>query len=93
MIMDRHTTYTSDVAFTDVVKAIQTRKGSRDAYACMEQGGSWERLITAELKAEIEEANERLKMEYPEMQGRHRTFLIDTLPPKLKLQMEERMKE
>ena len=52
--MDRHTTYTSDVAFTDVVKAIQTRKGSRDAYACMEQGGSWERLITAELKAEIE---------------------------------------
>lgn len=54
MIMDRHTTYTSDVAFTDVVKAIQTRKGSRDAYARMEQGGSWERLITAELKAEIE---------------------------------------
>ena len=52
--MDRHTTYTSDVAFTDVVKAIQTRKGSRDAYARMEQGGSWERLITAELKAEIE---------------------------------------
>lgn len=54
MIMDRHTTYTSDVAFTDVVKAIQTRKGSRNAYARMEQGGSWERLITAELKAEIE---------------------------------------
>ncbi|MFW5330619.1 pyridoxamine 5'-phosphate oxidase family protein [Hydrogenophaga sp. ZJX-1] len=52
--MDRHTTYTSDVAFTDVVKAIQTRKGSRDAYARMEQGGSWERLITAELKTEIE---------------------------------------
>jgi small GTP-binding protein len=46
-----------------------------------------------ELKAEIEGANERLKMEYPEMQGRHRTFLIDALPPKLKQQMEERMKE
>lgn len=52
--MDRLTTYTSDVAFTDVVKAIQARKGSRGAYARMEQGGSWERSITAELKAEIE---------------------------------------
>lgn len=52
--MDHHTTYTSDVAFTGVVKAIQTRKGSRDAYARMEQAGSWERLITAELKTEIE---------------------------------------
>lgn len=52
--MDRLATYASDVAFTDVVKAIQTRKGSRTAYARMEQGGSWERLITAELKSEIE---------------------------------------
>jgi len=46
-----------------------------------------------ELKAEIEGANERLKMEYPEMQGRNRTFLIDALPPELKQQLEERMKE
>lgn len=52
--MDRLATYASDVAFTDVVKAIQARKGSRTAYARMEQGGSWERSITAELKAEIE---------------------------------------
>lgn len=54
MNMDRLATYASDVAFTDVVKAIQTRKGSRTAYARMEQGGSWERSITAELKSEIE---------------------------------------
>lgn len=54
MIMDRLATYASDVAFTDVVKAIQARKGSRTAYARMEQGGSWERSITAELKSEIE---------------------------------------
>ncbi|MBK7612880.1 MAG: pyridoxamine 5'-phosphate oxidase family protein [Burkholderiales bacterium] len=47
-------TYASDVAFTEVVKAIQARKGSRGAYARMEQGGSWARSITAELKAEIE---------------------------------------
>ena len=46
--------YASDVAFTDTVKAIQTRKGSRPAYARMEAGGSWEQAITAELKAEIE---------------------------------------
>lgn len=52
--MDRPLTYASDVAFTEAVKAIQARKGSRRAYARMEQGGSWERSITAELKAEIE---------------------------------------
>ncbi|MFO1329046.1 MAG: pyridoxamine 5'-phosphate oxidase family protein [Rubrivivax sp.] len=47
-------TYASDVAFTDTVKSIQARKGSRPAYARMEAGGSWEHTITAELKAEIE---------------------------------------
>jgi uncharacterized protein len=47
-------TYASDVAFTDTVKAIQARKGSRPAYARMEAGGSWEQSITADLKAEIE---------------------------------------
>ena len=47
-------TYASDVAFTDSVKAIQARKGSRPAYARMEAGGSWEQSITADLKAEIE---------------------------------------
>jgi uncharacterized protein len=31
--------YSSDVAFTPAVKAIQTRKGSRDAYARVEQNG------------------------------------------------------
>jgi predicted pyridoxine 5'-phosphate oxidase superfamily flavin-nucleotide-binding protein len=46
--------YASDVAFTDTVKAIQVRKGSRPAYARMEAGGSWEQAITADLKAEIE---------------------------------------
>lgn len=46
--------YASDVAFTDVVKAIQRRKGSRAAYERMEQGGSWEQSITPALKAEIE---------------------------------------
>ena len=54
MIVADTTVYASDVAFTDTVKAIQARKGSRAAYARMEAGGSWERSITADLKAEIE---------------------------------------
>ena len=44
----------SDVAFTPTVKAIQTRKGSRHAYARMEQGGGWRTAITPELQDEIE---------------------------------------
>jgi uncharacterized protein len=44
----------SDIAFTPTVKALQTRKGSRHAYARMEQGGGWESRITPDLKDEIE---------------------------------------
>jgi uncharacterized protein len=54
VIVAGNTTYASDVAFTNTVKAIQARKGSRPAYARMEAGGSWEQSITADLKAEIE---------------------------------------
>ena len=39
--------YSSDVAFTPSVKAVQARKGSRAAYARMERGGSWATHITA----------------------------------------------
>jgi hypothetical protein len=52
--MDRDDRCASDVAFTDTVKSIQARKGSRVAYARMERQGSWEHRITQELKAEIE---------------------------------------
>ena len=52
--MKRMAEHSSDVAFTDTVKAIQQRKGSRSAYARMEDGGGWERSIDAELKAQIE---------------------------------------
>jgi predicted pyridoxine 5'-phosphate oxidase superfamily flavin-nucleotide-binding protein len=43
----------SDIAFTPVVKAIQARKGSRDAYARMERAGGWSRTIDDELAAFI----------------------------------------
>lgn len=43
----------SDVAFTDTVKAIQTRLGSRPAYARMEERGGWETRITEDLAAFI----------------------------------------
>lgn len=54
MTMENGTDIPSDVAFTDTVKAIQARKGSRDAYARMEQGGGWQTTINADLKDEIE---------------------------------------
>ena len=47
--------YSSDIAFTKTVKDIQTRKGSRRAYANQEQAGGWRTDITLDLKAFIEE--------------------------------------
>jgi predicted pyridoxine 5'-phosphate oxidase superfamily flavin-nucleotide-binding protein len=47
----------SDVAFTPAVKAIQTRKGSRSAYARMEERGGWETSISDELASFIAEQN------------------------------------
>lgn len=44
----------SDIAFTDTVKALQSRKGSRRAYANMENGRGWQTTITPELKTFIE---------------------------------------
>src|SRR5262245_35366594 len=42
-------TYSSDIAFTPAVKAIQQQKGSRTSYARMERGGSWETTATPQL--------------------------------------------
>jgi predicted pyridoxine 5'-phosphate oxidase superfamily flavin-nucleotide-binding protein len=44
-------TYSSDVAFTPAVKAIQARKGSRDTYAHVEQNGGWRTEVDANLTA------------------------------------------
>ena len=41
--------FASDVAFTDSVKAIQSRKGSRRAYGRMEEGAGWQTTITPDL--------------------------------------------
>jgi predicted pyridoxine 5'-phosphate oxidase superfamily flavin-nucleotide-binding protein len=43
--------FSSDVAFTPAVKAIQTRKGSRDRYAQVEQRGGWRTEIDENLSA------------------------------------------
>jgi predicted pyridoxine 5'-phosphate oxidase superfamily flavin-nucleotide-binding protein len=53
---DTHT-YSSDVAFTPAVKAIQARKGSRDAYAHVEQRGGWRTEIDENLAAFLADAN------------------------------------
>jgi len=47
---DTHT-YSSDVAFTPAVKAIQARKGSREAYAKVEARGGWRTEIDEDLAA------------------------------------------
>jgi len=49
--------YSSDVAFTPTVKAIQARKGSRDAYAHVEQNGGWRTEIDDNLAAFLGETN------------------------------------
>ena len=41
--------YSSDVAFTPAVKAIQLQKGSRVSYARMEHGGGWQTTVTPQL--------------------------------------------
>jgi predicted pyridoxine 5'-phosphate oxidase superfamily flavin-nucleotide-binding protein len=46
--------FTSDVAFTPTVKAIQSRKGSRESYARVEQRGGWRATITPDLAAFVE---------------------------------------
>jgi uncharacterized protein len=43
--------YSSDVAFTPAVKAVQARKGSRDGYARVEQDGGWRTEIDENLAA------------------------------------------
>ena len=52
--MNEPAAYSSDIAFTPSVKAIQTRKGSRRGYANVEQRGSWETRIAPELAHVIE---------------------------------------
>jgi predicted pyridoxine 5'-phosphate oxidase superfamily flavin-nucleotide-binding protein len=46
--------YSSDIAFTPTVKAVQSRKGSRAGYAQREAKGAWATSITSDLKTFIE---------------------------------------
>jgi uncharacterized protein len=54
---DSSQTYSSDVAFTPAVKAVQTRKGSREAYARVEQNGGWRTEIDQDLAHRLAETN------------------------------------
>jgi uncharacterized protein len=49
--------YSSDVAFTPAVKAIQTRKGSREGYADVEKRGGWRTEIDEKLATFLGETN------------------------------------
>jgi predicted pyridoxine 5'-phosphate oxidase superfamily flavin-nucleotide-binding protein len=48
--MDKTNRYPSDIAFTEAVKAQQSRMGSRRAYAHMEEGSGWQTHISPELE-------------------------------------------
>ena len=50
-------TYSSDIAFTPAVKAVQTRKGSRDGYARVEENGGWRTEIDENLAGFLSETN------------------------------------
>ena len=49
--------YSSDVAFSPAVKAVQEKKGSRPGYHAMEMKGGWRSAITPDLKGYIGERN------------------------------------
>jgi hypothetical protein len=49
--------YSSDVAFTPAVKVIQTRKGSREAYAHVEERGGWRTEIDDKLAGFLANTN------------------------------------
>jgi uncharacterized protein len=49
--------YSSDVAFTPSVKAIQARKGSREAYTDVEERGGWRTEIDDNLAAFLAQAD------------------------------------
>jgi predicted pyridoxine 5'-phosphate oxidase superfamily flavin-nucleotide-binding protein len=53
---DTHT-YSSDVAFTPAVKAIQTLKGSREGYASVEENGGWRTEIDDKLASFLANTN------------------------------------
>ncbi|HLZ01958.1 MAG TPA: pyridoxamine 5'-phosphate oxidase family protein [Bradyrhizobium sp.] len=49
--------YSSDVAFTPAVKTIQARKGSREAFARVEENGGWRTEIDERLAAFLADTN------------------------------------
>ena len=49
--------YPSDVAFSKAVKEVQSARGSRAAYARVEQGGGFETEVTDELRAFLAEVD------------------------------------
>jgi uncharacterized protein len=50
-------TYSSDIAFTPAVKTVQARKGSREAYARVEQSRGWRTEIDHQLATFLSETN------------------------------------
>jgi hypothetical protein len=49
--------YSSDIAFTPAVKTLQSRKGSRETYARVEERGGWRTEIDENLAAFLADAD------------------------------------
>lgn len=60
-IAPHHGGHSSDIAITATLKAIQSRQGSRHAYARMEQGGGQQTDITPELTAFMDARTARIE--------------------------------
>ncbi|CAB3719563.1 pyridoxamine 5'-phosphate oxidase family protein [Paraburkholderia rhynchosiae] len=54
LVPHRHV-HPSDIAFTPTVKALQSRNGSRDAYARMEEDHGWQTRLTPDVASFIEQ--------------------------------------
>lgn len=78
---DNHKKYNITVATSDGLQQIIIR------------GKGCSLLSARELRADIMEANERVKEEYELTRGKGYNYLIDTLPQDIRKQMEELMKE
>ncbi len=66
--MSEQLTFSSDIAFTPMVKSLQSQKGSRAAYEKMEERGGWRTRITPDV-AEFIEAQTSIFMATANGQG------------------------
>ena len=71
--------YSSDVAFTPAVKAVQARKGSRETYARVEERGGWRTEIDENLGQKPPPEIARVSATHTSIAGRLRNYFLTGL--------------